>query len=80
MEPKIDDFDEFVGEVRSELRVIDVRLTKIETRLDGIDASMTNVMATKADLAALESALLEWFIGTAITIAGLSFAAARLIH
>lgn len=76
MEPKIEDFDEFVGEVRLEFRVVDVRLTKIEARLD----SMNNIMATKADLAALESAMLKWFIGTVITIASLAFAAAKFIH
>lgn len=80
MEPKIDDVHAFVGEVRSELRVIVACLTKIQTRLDGIDARMTNVMATKAGLAAFESTMVKWFIGTAIAIAGLSFAAARLIY
>ena len=76
MEPGIDDGDEFAGEVRSEFRVIDVRLAKIEARLD----SMNNAMATRADIAVLESTMLKWFIGAVLTIAGVAFAAAKLIH
>nr|WP_315212413.1 hypothetical protein [uncultured Duganella sp.] len=36
--------------------------------------------ATKEDLAKLEGTLLKWFIGTAVAISGVAFAAARFIH
>lgn len=36
--------------------------------------------ATKEDLAKIEGTLLKWFIGTAVAIAGIAFAAARFIH
>jgi hypothetical protein len=76
MESRIVKLEEFVGEARAELRTIDVRLAKIETRIDGIDVRM----ATKVDIASLESTILKWFIGTAIAMVGLAFAAAKLIH
>lgn len=78
--PKIDEFDEFVGEVRSEFRIIDVRLTKLEARIDSMNNVMATSMATKADLAVLESTMLKWFIATTITMVGLGFAAAKLLH
>jgi predicted nuclease with TOPRIM domain len=56
------------------------RLARIEARLDVIEATM----ATKADLAALETRLIKWFIGTAFTMstitASIAFAAWRFIH
>jgi hypothetical protein len=48
------------------------RLARIETKLDHV--------ATKADVSGLESTLLKWFIGTACTLTGLAFAAAKLIN
>jgi hypothetical protein len=42
----------------------------------GMDARV----ATKADISQLEATLLEWFIGTAIAMVGLAFAAAKPIH
>jgi hypothetical protein len=44
-------------------------------------------MATKADIAlirvemaALETRMIKWFIGTAVTLAGLAFAAGKFVH
>jgi hypothetical protein len=68
--------EQFVDECRKDLRSIDVRLTRVETLTGGI----TKNMATKADLSQLESTLLKWFIGTAIAVAGLAFAAAKYFH
>jgi hypothetical protein len=79
MEPRIKKLEDLAEATRGELRTIDVRLTKIETRLEGMDGRM-NTMATKADVAGLESTMLKWFIGTTITMVGLAFAAAKLIH
>jgi hypothetical protein len=59
---------------------VKVRLVRIETRLDGMEAHM----ATKADLASLETRLIKWFIATAFAITtvmgGLSVAIAKLMH
>lgn len=52
------------------------RLARLEARLKGVSIQM----ATKADLAALEATLLKWFVGTAVALASLAFAAARFIR
>jgi glutathione S-transferase len=39
-----------------------------------------SIAALEANMTALEARMLKWFIGTAITLAGLAFAAARWIH
>lgn len=66
----------FIVEMRGELRTIDVRLSRIEAVLP--------TFATKADLAMLESTLLKWFVGTALTATGIAssiaFAIAKLVY
>jgi hypothetical protein len=59
------------------------RLARLETRVE----LMASQMATKADIAlirvemaALETRLIKWFIGTAVTLAGLAFAAGKFVH
>ncbi len=53
--------------------------TDIRERMAHIEAGFVHV-ATKNDVATLESTLLKWFIGTAIALTGLVFATARLVH
>ncbi len=73
MEQRVDRLEVFADDTKQ-------RLARIETRLDAIETHM----ATKADLACLETRMLKWFIGTAIalsTVSGtLAFAAAKFIH
>jgi hypothetical protein len=76
MEPRIARLEGFADECRRDLRCVDVRLTKIDTVTDGLASHS----ATKADVAQLESTLIKWFLGTATAIAGLAFAAAKLLH
>jgi hypothetical protein len=76
MEPRIARLEGFADECRRDLRCVDVRLTKIDTVTDGLASHS----ATKADVAQLESTLIKWFLGTASAIAGLAFAAAKLLH
>lgn len=52
------------------------RLARLEARLEGVSTQM----ATKADLGALEATLPKWFVGTAVALASLAFAAARFIR
>jgi len=59
----------FIVEVRGELRMIDVRLSRIEA-----------TYATKTDLAQLESTMLKWFVGTALTMTSIAFAIAKFVH
>ena len=56
MEARVAKIEESVEDVRTELRAIDVRLTKIETRLEAT--------ATKADVQDTANATIKWMIGT----------------
>jgi hypothetical protein len=76
MEPRITRLEGFADECRRDIRSVDVLLAKIETVTEGLARNA----ATKADVAQLESTLIKWFIGTATTVAGLAFAAAKMIH
>lgn len=67
--------DDCVDQLRSALRVLDARLANIAARLD----SMNSAMATKTDIAVPEATMLKWFIGAVLTVAGVAFAAAKLI-
>lgn len=59
------------------------RLARIEARLDVIESQLPH-MATKADLAALETRLIKWMIATAFGIttvmSGVIVAVVKLIH
>jgi hypothetical protein len=76
MEPRIVRLESFGDECRRELRSVDVRLATIGTVADGIAKNG----ATKADVAQLEATLIKWFLGSATAVAGLAFAAAKMIH
>jgi predicted fused transcriptional regulator/phosphomethylpyrimidine kinase len=58
-------------------------IPEILARLSALEIDLAVVKsnyATKEDLAKMEGTLLKWFIGTAVAIAGVAFAAARFIH
>ena len=52
------------------------RLSALEVDL----AVVKSNYATKEDLAKMEGTLLKWFIGTAVAMSGIAFAAAKFIH
>ena len=52
-------------------------LTDIRERLARVEAGLLH-LATKNDLATLESTLLKWFIGTALALTSFVFAAAKI--
>ena len=54
---------------------VEERLIALETKVD----MMNSIMATKADLAALELRLIKWFIGGMSAAVGLMIAAVKLI-
>ena len=43
-------------------------------------ALATEIGSVRADIARLEATILKWFIGTAVTMASVAFAAARFVH
>jgi hypothetical protein len=83
MEPRVTKLEQYAEDARKEFRAVDVRLTKIETLSDGIAKNMAtkgDIARLEAGIAQLESTLLKWFVATTIAIAGLAFAAAKLIQ
>jgi hypothetical protein len=64
MEERVKKLEEFVDEARAELREIDVRLTKIEARLDQT--------ATKSDVTDAINGQIKWIVGTAVVLGGLA--------
>ncbi len=76
MEPRILRLENFGDECRRELRSVDVRLSTIETIAEGI----AKHGATRADVAQLEATLIKWFLGSATAVAGIAFAAAKMMH
>jgi hypothetical protein len=85
LEKRVERLEDFYIEVAE-------RLARLETRVELMASQMATKadiaqMATKADLAlirvemaALETRLIKWFIGTAVTLAGLAFAAGKFVH
>ena len=76
MELRIARLESFGDECRRDMRSVDVRLAEIETVANGLAENS----ATKADVAQLETTLIKWFLGTAVAIAGVAFAAAKLMN
>jgi hypothetical protein len=59
------------------------RIAALEKGMSALKIDMAVVRAncaTKADLAILETNVVKWFVGTAITLAGVAFAIAKYIH
>jgi hypothetical protein len=83
LEPWVAKLEQFVDECQKDLRSLDVRLTRVETLTEGITKNMAtkaDISQLKADISQLETSLIKWFVGTAIAVAGLAFAAAKYFH
>lgn len=66
---------------------IQIRMVRIETRLESIESNMathTDIANIKNDLAGLELRLIKWFVATAVAMTGLaasiSFGLARILQ
>jgi len=67
-----DDMEQRVANLEQVTADMRVTLARIDERTESIEKHG----ATKADLNKMESTMITWFIGTAIALAGLAFAAA----
>lgn len=57
-------------------------LAALQAKLEAASANYAtkaDLLALEARLATFETTIIKWFIGTAVTLSGLSFAAAKLI-
>lgn len=72
LEKRVENLEKAIPEVKE-------KLVRVETKLDSVEKHG----ATKADLVAMESTLIKWFIGTAFAMVGLAtaigFGLARLL-
>lgn len=62
METRVVKLEDFAQKANDRLGEIDVRLTRIESRLDSVEKHM----ATKADLHEMSSSMIKWMVGTAV--------------
>ncbi|WP_315132863.1 hypothetical protein [Achromobacter marplatensis] len=67
------------GDMKARVKALEDTVIDVRERLARIETRLSHV-ATSDDVSKVESSLLKWFIGTAIALVGLAFAAAKLIH
>ena len=82
MEAKMDKIEQRLATLEIDVSVIRTNYaTKADiATLESTVSVIRSNYATKADIATLESKRVKWFIGTAVTLAGLAFAVARYVH
>ncbi|USX18822.1 hypothetical protein NHH82_23550 [Oxalobacteraceae bacterium OTU3REALA1] len=76
METRTSSLEVMVEKTLERVTLLEVDLAVIKSNY----ATREDVAKVKEDIARLEVTLLKWFIGTAVTIAGLAFAAARFFN
>lgn len=81
--PGDDELKSRVEALEKALPDIRERMVRVETKLDGMEKNM----ASKADISDIKVLMTEgfnsqtkWFVATAVILAGVAFAGARLIH
>ena len=76
METRTSSLELMAEKTLERMTVLEVDLAVIKSNY----ATREDVAKVKEDIARLEVTLVKWFIGTAVTIAGLAFAAARFFN
>ena len=75
METQTSSLELLAGKTLERVTTLEVDLAVIKSNY----ATKEDVARIKEDIAKSEVTLLKWFIGTAVTLTGLAFAAARFI-
>jgi hypothetical protein len=68
-----------MDDVLKRLGVLESSVADIRAQVSGISATIPH-LATKADVSAVEAAIIKWIIATVLTTAGLVFTIAKLVH
>lgn len=76
LEQRVSKLELFAVEVRTRLAVIEEQVRNMLANM----ATKEDIANLRAEIARIESRMLRWFIGTAIALTTLAFAAAKLIH
>jgi hypothetical protein len=69
---RLDAVESRVGETREHVSAIEARLPYLATKEE--------VVATKADINALETRIIRWIVGTAIASVSVAFTIAKFVH
>lgn len=69
---RLDAVESLVGETREDVSAIEARLPYLATKEE--------VVATKADINALETRIIRWIVGTAIASVSVAFTIAKFVH
>ena len=75
MEPRTSSLELLAKKTLERVTVLEVDLAVIKSNY----ATKEDFVSVKEDIAKSEKTLLRWFVGTAVTLTGLAFAAARSI-
>lgn len=67
------------GGMETRIAKLEDTMTDVRERLVRIETQLGHT-ATKEELHRMESTLIKWFLGTAIALASLAFAAAKFVH
>jgi len=68
-----------VDDILKRLGTVESAVSEIREKVSGIVATIPH-LATKADVNALEAAMIKWIIATVLTTAGLVFTIEKLVH
>ena len=69
---RLDTVESLVGETREDVSAIEAKLPYLATKEE--------VVATKADINALETRIIRWIVGTAIASVSVAFTIAKFVH
>jgi len=68
-----------MDDVLKRLGALESSVSDVREQVSAITAAMPH-FATKADLRAVETAIIKWIIGTVIAVAALAFTIAKFVH
>jgi hypothetical protein len=68
-----------MDEIFKRLGAVENQVSDIRAQVGGLGAQIPQ-LATKADVAGLETSLIKWLIGTVSGVAALAFSIAKFIH
>ena len=70
-----------VSDIKAEVGAIAVQLPQMATKTEvaAIAAQLPQI-ATKADVGDAKVSIIQWMVGTTITVASLAFAIAKFVH
>lgn len=70
-----------VADVRTEIASVRTEIAGVRTEIAGVRTEIkTEIADVKTLIASKETVMIRWFIGTALTLAGVAFSLAKFVH